>query len=83
MRVIAAWWRKNRQAAPTLFEEELDDAIKKIQSRPQLGVVHDIIGGETFRRILLPKTKQHLFYVVDEANAMLVVHTIWGARRGS
>ena len=36
----------------------------------------------SIRRILLRKTKQQVFYVVDDANGVIVIHTIWGARRG-
>ena len=69
-------------AAPTLFDDELDEAIDKIAKQPLRGAVHEIVGGKTFRRILLHKAKQNVFYVVDDANGVIVIHTIWGARRG-
>ncbi len=82
MKAIGAWWRKNRPKAPTLFEDELEEAIDEIGSQPLVGVVHEIVGGKTFRRIMLRKTKQHVFYCVDDTNGVVVIHTIWGARRG-
>lgn len=82
MKFIGAWWRQNRDRAPTLFDDELDGAIGRIAKQPLLGTVHEVVGGRTFRRILLRKTKQHVFYVVDDANGVIVIHTIWGARRG-
>ena len=82
MKSIAAWWRTNRDAAPTLFDDELDEAIDKIANQPLLGAVHEIVGGKTFRRLLLRKTRQNVFYVLDDAKGVIVIHTIWGARRG-
>jgi plasmid stabilization system protein ParE len=82
MKLIGAWWRKNRQAAPTLFDDELDDAIDRIARQPLIGAFHEVIGGKTFRRILLRRTKQNVFYVIDDAKGVVVIHTIWGARRG-
>ena len=54
----------------------------KIASQPLLGVVHEVVGGKTFRRLLLRKTKQRVFYFVDDAKGVIVIHTIWGGRRG-
>ena len=79
MKFIGGGWRKNRPAAATLFEDELDEAIHKIASQPSLGVVHEVVGGKTFRRILLRKTKQRVFYFVDEAKGVIVIHTESGA----
>jgi hypothetical protein len=82
MKLIGAWWRRNREIAPTLFDDELDEAIGRLVKRPLRGAVHEVVGGKTFRRILLRRTKQHVFYVVDDATEVIVIHTIWGARRG-
>ena len=60
MKFIGAWWRKNRPATATLFDDELDDALEEIASQPLAAVVHEIVGGKTFRRVRLPKTKQHV-----------------------
>ena len=82
MKFIGVWWRKNRSAAPTLFDDELDEATATIAKQPLPGAVHEVVSGQTLRRILLRKTKQHVFYVVDDANGVIVIHTMWGARRG-
>jgi plasmid stabilization system protein ParE len=82
MKFIGTWWRRNRPKAPTLFADELDAAIDEIAKDPFLGTVHEIVGGRTFRRILLRRTKQNVFYVVDEAKGVVVIYGIWGARRG-
>jgi len=34
---IATWWRKNRRAAPQLFQGELDVACINIAAHPEIG----------------------------------------------
>jgi hypothetical protein len=82
VKLVATWWRRNRQVAPTLFDDELHAAVETLKLQPMLGPVYRAVDGEVVRRVLLPKTAQHLYYVVDETNGMVVVYTVWGARRG-
>lgn len=81
MEYITRWWRKNRPAASSLFEDELDDALDKLEAEPTLGTEYRVVRGRVIRRILLPKTEQHVFYSVGEDDG-IVIHTVWGARRG-
>jgi hypothetical protein len=30
----------------------------------------------------MPRTEQHIYYTVDEASDVIVIETVWGARRG-
>ncbi len=80
--LVGAWWRANRPAAPKLFEQELADAKQRLSVQPNLGHVYEIVGDRTMRRLLLPKSEQHLYYSVDETTETVAVITIWGARRG-
>ena len=50
--------------------------------QPDLGRPYETIRGKVVRRLLLPKTEQHVYYGVDEAIESIVVYTVWGARRG-
>jgi plasmid stabilization system protein ParE len=79
---ITRWWRENRPAASSLFEDELDVALDKLEADPTFGTQYQVVRGRVIRRILLPKTEQHLFYSVDEESGIVVLHTVWGARRG-
>ncbi len=47
-----------------------------------LGAEYQVRGGETVRRTLLKKSVQHVYYSVDEANGVIVIYSVWGARRG-
>ena len=81
-KAVSAWWQANRATAPDLFERELSAARQILALEPRVGRFYATIGGETIRRILLPRTEQHVYYAVDEQTERVVVHTIWGARRG-
>jgi len=76
---IRAWWQKNRPSAPELFDEELTVAIDQIGRMPTSGVPYTASFGEAIRRVLLPKTENHLYYVVRSDD--LVILSIWGAPR--
>lgn len=68
-----------------MFEQEFDNVTSKfvtMSPRSPLGTVHAVSHGRTVWRVLLPGTQQHIYYSIDEANDTIVIHTIWGARRG-
>jgi plasmid stabilization system protein ParE len=74
---IDAWWRENRTAAPDLFAEELEAALRMLSERPALAVQY--AAKPSVRRLLLRRTHHHL-YVIEEA-ARLYVVAIWSAHR--
>lgn len=83
--IIAAWLRKNRPGAEEVFEREFQHVASKLtsmSSQGPLGTIHDVSHGQTIRRVLLPRTQQHLYYSIDETADAVIVRTIWGARRG-
>lgn len=73
------WWQKNRPAAPDLFDDEMAAAIGQIGAAPTLGAVYPSSFGRTVRRVLLPKTQNHLYYVVRDHEVVVV--SVWGAPR--
>jgi plasmid stabilization system protein ParE len=82
VRLVATWWRSNRPSAPTVFDDELAVAIEMLRSQPMLGAEYETLGDEIVRRTLLKKSAQHVYYAVDEANGVIVIYSVWGARRG-
>ena len=73
------WWRANRDAQH-LFTEELRAARTILAHGPK----HEIYGyfdGQPVRRLLLEKTRCHLYYVVSESLVRIVA--VWGATRGA
>jgi hypothetical protein len=83
---MAAWWRTNRPAAPNLFLRELAAALKRIKSAPTSFAVYRTTreGEGAVRRVLLPKTKNHVYFVHAAAAGLVRVVILWGAvkRRG-
>jgi hypothetical protein len=64
------WWAENRTAAPSLFAQEFRDGWPTAR-HPDL------------RRVLMPRTKHHLYFRVDVPRQVVQVLAIWGAPRGS
>ncbi len=81
--MVATWWRAHRPDVAALFEEELEAATQKLATLPPTpGLVYETVQGKVIRRLLLPKTEQHVYFWIDEALDKVVIHTVWGARRG-
>jgi plasmid stabilization system protein ParE len=75
---INAWWIENRPSAPTLFMEELGHALELISAHPGLGTPYTSAYG-TVQRVLLPRTRYHVYYAQESGQAVVV--SIWGAQR--
>jgi plasmid stabilization system protein ParE len=80
--VVDRWWRKHRPKAADLFREELDEAVLQILDAPLVPPVHRVVRGVEYRRLLMPKTKQYVYYSVDLDEDLVVIATVWGAKRG-
>jgi plasmid stabilization system protein ParE len=76
---LKTWWLKNRPLAPDLFDEEIAAAIERIGAAPGLGAIYPSSFGRIVRRVLMPRTENHVYYVVHENEA--VVLSVWGAPR--
>ena len=73
------WWRRNR-AVKRLFTEELRAARKALTDAPK-HQVYAYIDGEPVRRMLLEKTRCHIYYVIFEHEKLVRIVAIWGASR--
>jgi plasmid stabilization system protein ParE len=82
IRRISAWWREHRPAAPQLFALEVADALELLAATPTLGVFYAQRRGRTTRRLLLPRTRYHIYFTYDEAADVLEVRAVWQATRG-
>jgi hypothetical protein len=76
------WWREHRPRALDVFARELAEAQALITGAPAAGSTYSTRGGKLYRRVLMPKTKNHVYFEVDEARGMVIVHAIWGAPKG-
>jgi plasmid stabilization system protein ParE len=77
----SAWWSENRRAAPTLFEDELAEAVAFLESGPLLARVFDEVQGKLVRKARLPRTRYSLYFTVQDD--LVTVHALWHGSRGS
>jgi plasmid stabilization system protein ParE len=75
------WWREHRSDARDLFARELAEARELIAATPSIGVTYTDGSGRTARRVLLPKTRNHVYCEVDEVRGLVIVLAVWGAPR--
>jgi plasmid stabilization system protein ParE len=77
------WWRDNRREAPNLFREELEKARELLAVSPRLGVpyAHRTMVG--VRRLVLPRTRYHLYYTFDPVENEILVLAVWSTLRGA
>ena len=81
VRVIEAWWAANRRAAQNLFADELEAAVARLETTPASGrpYPHPTVAG--VRRLLLPRTRYGVYYLLDEDGLVVRIHAIWHTSR--
>jgi plasmid stabilization system protein ParE len=80
---IEQWWVENRPAAPTLFTDELERTFQYICHVRNAGVRWPTSRRPTLRRILMPRSNNHVYFVIDEPTGTVHVVAVWGAPRGT
>ncbi len=78
---IEQWWVEHRPSAPSLFTDELEWTFRYICRIPDAGVRWSTPRRPTLRRILMPRTKHHVYFVIDEVTNTIQVLSVWGAPR--
>jgi plasmid stabilization system protein ParE len=79
MQRIAAWW-KEHASSPAAFLDELEQMIEHIETTSVLGAVYDAKARRTVYRRLMKKSACHV-YLVRRAAELVVIVSLWGARR--
>ena len=80
IREIDDWWRDNRDKSPDLFAEELALAFRMLEASPGIGRRYPHPGA-LVRRVLLRASRNHIYYVEEERQVVIVA--VWGAIKGS
>ena len=80
IREIDDWWRANRRSSPDLLLEELSASFDIMAEAPQVGRPYRQSPIPGTRRVLLKRTRYHVYYVprTDEVRVLMV----WHAQRG-
>ena len=79
---IEAWWVEHRPAAPTLFTDELAWTFQHLCQRSSAGVRWPTSRRPMLRRILMPRTENHVYFMVDEMTQTVHVLAVWGVPKG-
>jgi hypothetical protein len=79
---IDRWWRKNRPASPGVFALELAEAWRFLAATPELGPIYVQRHGVLVRRVLLRKSKNHVYYEIDRTNDHVMILAVWGGPKG-
>jgi plasmid stabilization system protein ParE len=74
------WWRENRDAKD-LFIDEFEQTLERLAADPNVGQAYRVTRGKLIQRVLMKKTRCHVYYFHDRGNDVVEVHTIWGARK--
>jgi len=78
-----AWWEENRDKAPNLFREELATAVARLRAGQLEGAqLYTVHQSRKIWRLLMPKTKAHVYYRVDASRREVEVITVWNAISG-
>ena len=77
-----AWWRENRTATRELFARELAGIKALLLDAPYIGAMYAVLDELPVRRMLLPKTRTHIYYSIDENRSVVMILAVWGAPRG-
>ena len=79
---INLWWAENRPAAPTLVAAEFETAIQQLSASPESGRLHDGSKQVHVRKILMPRSRYHLYREVDPASRLVNILAVWHVSRG-
>ena len=76
----AAWWTKNRPAAPDAVIEDLNRVFGLLLAEPEMGARARSTRLPDVRRVTLSRIRYHLYYrLVDDAIQVLA---LWHTSRG-
>ena len=84
VREMRRWWEQHREKAPELFANELSDVVAKLRSgEDNERQRYAARGGHIIWRILMPRTRNHVYYRLDQAAREVEVLMIWNAVAGA
>jgi plasmid stabilization system protein ParE len=76
---IVEWWRTHREASPALVMDEFERCVSLLESSPDAGARFHRSRVPGVRRLVMRRTKHHVYYLHDESNAVVYILAVWGA----
>jgi plasmid stabilization system protein ParE len=78
IRTAHAWWQANRLAAPHLFALEIASVVARLRADEFAGTLYPSRTVPGVRRVLCPRTRYHVYYVLDDELDAAVILAVWG-----
>lgn len=70
------WWREHRDAKE-LFVTEFQETLRQLAVAPAIGQRYRRARGKLIQRVLMPKTRCHVYYFHDPGgSAAMVAHSV-------
>ncbi len=80
---IGEWWQLNANQAPDTFKIEFTEAMTLLAQAPGVGALMGGARQTEMRRLSLKKSRQHIYYRVDEFLQVVTVLQVWHTSRGA
>lgn len=80
---IESWWRENRPVAPDMFSRELEAAVRLLETSPLIGKPYPQGPVPEVRRLLIGRSRYHIYWEVDLTSTAVTILAVWYAGRGS
>ena len=83
IRYKRGWWEAHRDKAPRLFRDELAEVIAKLRAGATEGAqLYTVHAKRKIWRLLMPKTKVHVYYRNSRSGQEVEVISAWNATAG-
>jgi hypothetical protein len=73
-------WRE-RADDPSIFAREFLEAIEQLETTQGVGQSFPMSRRPSLKRVLLPKSRCHIYFEIDDANQRIQILQIWDGRR--
>lgn len=80
---IDDWWRANRGGAARLFRHELAIAVRQLRRAPGSATRYDASPIAGLRRLIMGRTRYHVYFGIDDVGEVVNVVAVWHASRGA
>lgn len=77
LREIVEWWYEHRDTSPQLVMDEFERCVALLASSPDVGVRFHRGRVPGVRRLVMRRTKHHVYSLHDEVNSMVYILAVW------
>ena len=60
----------------------MNAVVSKLETAPAVGPVYESAAPLVVRRLLMPRSRYHVYYSIEASGARVLIHAVWHASRG-